>query len=129
MRKLAAAMAMLFIASTLSAQTSSLTGTVSDTMEKKPLQYAVVSLLQKKDSTIYKFTRTDRSGRFLLSELKPGSYTLLITYPKFADYADEVLVKNEPSQAGSIALTQRAHLLQAVIIKSAGAIRIKGDTT
>ena len=128
MRKLIVALGMLLFSTTILAQTSSLGGTVRDTMEKKSLQNAVVSLL-KKDSTLYKFTRTDKSGSFLLNDVTPGTYKLLITYPKFADYTDEILIKAEPTDVGAIALTQSAHLLQAVIIKSAGAVRIKGDTT
>lgn len=93
------------------------------------MQFAVVSLVQKKDSTLYKFTRTDKSGSFLLQDVTPGAYSLLITHPKFADYTDDISVKNDPLSLGQIPLTQKSQLLQAVIVKSAGAIRIKGDTT
>ena len=55
---------------------------------------------------------------------------LLITYPKFADFADIIEVKIQPeTDLGTIPLTLKAKLMDAVIIKSAGAIRIKGDTT
>ena len=128
MRKLIAAFGILLFTNVSLAQTSSLKGMVRDTMEKKSMPNAVVTLLQK-DSTLYKFTRTDKSGSFLLTDVKPGQYKLLITYPKFADYTDEVVIKTENTDVGTIALTQSAHLLQAVIIKSAGAVRIKGDTT
>ena len=113
----------------LSAQTISLKGVVKDTMEKKSLTNAVVALISKKDSTLYKFTRTDKTGNFQLTEVVPDNYTLLVTFPKFADYAEDIKVTPEPTDAGVIALTQRTQLLQAVIIKSAGAVRIKGDTT
>src|SRR3954463_2857144 len=42
------------------AQQHVLKGKIRDTLEKKDLQYAVVSLLGKSDSTLYKFTRTDK---------------------------------------------------------------------
>ncbi|HEU4902144.1 MAG TPA: TonB-dependent receptor [Flavisolibacter sp.] len=128
MRRLLLAFIVLLCTHTLTAQTP-VKGAVLDTAEKKSLQNAAVSLLHKKDSTLYKFTRSDKAGRFFLADVKPGHYMLLITYPKFADYADEINVKTEPLDVGTIALTQRAQLLQAVIIRSAGAIRIKGDTT
>ncbi len=107
---------------------ANLSGSVKDTSEKRSLANAVVSLL-KKDSTLYKFTRTDKSGAFLLRNLQPGPYRLLVTYPKFADYVDDITVKADAADLGTIALTQKAQLLQAVIIKSAGSVRIKGDTT
>ncbi|MBD0367034.1 MAG: outer membrane beta-barrel protein, partial [Flavisolibacter sp.] len=105
-------------------------GTIADTLEKKHLSNAVISLLNKKDSTLARFTRSDKSGHFTLPNISSGSYVILITFPKFADFADTLHV-NEGSDLdlGSIALTLKSHLLQEVIIRSAGAIRIKGDTT
>ena len=38
-------------------------GTITDTLGKKNLANAVV-ILQKKDSTLYKFVRTDKKGTF-----------------------------------------------------------------
>ena len=109
---------------------SSVTGTISDTLGRKNLSNAVISLLQKKDSTLYKFGRTDKQGFFQLTNVHPGKYVLLITYPKFADFSDEVEIKDQPeNNLGTIALTLKSQLLEAVVIKSAGSIRIKGDTT
>lgn len=120
--------AVLLVAKCSFSQTGTLTGNVKDTAERKNLGNAVVSLL-KKDSTLYAFTRTDRNGNFQLRNVMPGAYRLLITYPKFADYFDALDVKGEPLHLGTVALTEKSHLLQTVIIKSAGAVRIKGDTT
>lgn len=104
-------------------------GTITDTLGKKNLANAVV-ILQKKDSTLYKFVRTDKNGTFQFSDVNPGNYKLLVTFPKFADFSDEVEIKNQPvNDLGKIALTLKTQLLDAVVIRSAGAIRIKGDTT
>jgi hypothetical protein len=105
-------------------------GKVADTLEKKNLQNAVVSLLERSDSTLAHFTRTAKSGEFVLNNVLPGKYILLVTYPGFADLADYIEVKDQPeNDLGSLALTLKSQLLDAVIIRSAGAIRIKGDTT
>lgn len=127
MRKLIVPIAVLLFTQNLAAQTI-VNGTVKDTAEKNVLPFAVVSLLQK-DSTLYKFTRSDKTGAFQLRDVKPGDYRLLITYPKFADYSDNIKVEQAPLDLGLVPLTQQTKLLEAVIIKSAGAIRIKGDTT
>ena len=37
------------------AQTAAVSGTVTDTVNQKKLQYAVISLLQKSDSSLYSF--------------------------------------------------------------------------
>lgn len=105
-----------------------LSGTVKDTASRHPLGNAVVSLLQKKDTVLYRFTRTDDKGRYQLDHITPGSYVLLITYPRFADFAETIDVQ-ESKELGTAALTLKAHLLENVVIRSAGAIRIKGDTT
>ena len=108
---------------------TTLQGKIIDTSGKKNLQFAVVSLL-KKDSSLIAFTRTDKEGDFLISRVDTGHSILLITYPGFADFAEEIYVKKpERNELGSFAVTPKARLLDAVIIRSAGAIRIKGDTT
>ncbi len=110
-------------------QAQAVSGQVQDTFAKKPLINAVVSLLQK-DSTLIGFSRTDKKGRFLIESSKNGKFILLVTYPGFADFAEEITIHQETNHnLGSIAMTLKAKLLDAVIIRSAGAIRIKGDTT
>ncbi len=130
MRNLFLCLSLFVIGYTSSAQ-SVLKGKVSDTLEKKSLQNAVVSILKRSDSTLIDFTRTTKTGDFKLSNVLAGNYVLLITYPGFADYADYIEVKKDQPQTdlGIIPLTLKSKLMDAVVIRSAGAIRIKGDTT
>ena len=119
----------LLIGFTTYAQTTSVKGSIIDTSGKKNLQHAVVSLL-KKDSTLHAFTRADKTGNFLIQKADTGHTILLISFPGFADFAEEIYLKDIPvNELGNFALTPKARLLDAVIIRSAGAIRIKGDTT
>jgi hypothetical protein len=114
----------------LSFSQSVVKGKVSDTLEKRNLQNAVVSILKRSDSSLVQFARTAKSGEFQIDNVDSGKYVLLITYPGFADYADYIEISNQPiTDLGSIPLTLKSKLLDAVIIKSAGAVRIKGDTT
>ena len=85
MRKFLAGLLVLLLTQTATAQQSTVNGTISDTLGRKNLSNAVVALLQKKDSTLYKFARTDKNGVFLLHNVSPGKYVLLVSYPKFAD--------------------------------------------
>lgn len=111
-------------------QISSIKGTVTDTAEKKNLSNAVITLLTAKDSLLAKFTRSDKQGNFSIQNVSPGRYVLLITYPKFADYADEIELKEtDRSDLGKIVLTPKSILLANLILRTVGAIRLKGDTT
>ncbi len=111
-------------------QTASIKGTVTDTVEKKNLSNAVVALLRKSDSVLVTFTRTNTKGEFLISNISPDSLVIMITYPKYANFADKINPKpSEILDLGKISLIQKAVLLQEVIVHSVGAIRIKGDTT
>jgi hypothetical protein len=129
MRKLTVLSLLIFlIYSSSSAQKAQVHGRVSDTTEKRSLRWATVTLLKKSDSTLVAYTRTDNSGKFLFPAIDTGKYVLLISYPRFGDYLDELVV-NGNKEVGDIALTPASKLLDAVIIRTAGAIRIKGDTT
>src|SRR5205814_5497626 len=129
MRKFIAALVfILAITHTSHSQTTSIKGTVTDTVEKKNLSNAVVTLLRKSDSVLVKFTRTNIKGEFVIPNIPAASYVLMITYPKYADFADEIAPKSSQTfDLGRISLLQKAILLKEVIVHSAGAIRIKGD--
>jgi len=103
-------------------------GKVADTLDKKPLNNAVVSLLKTSDSTLFKFTRTGKDGEFLIPNVAAGKYLVLVTYPKFVDYTDAIEVNGSETNLGSIPLTLQSHLLDEVVIRQNIAIRIKGDT-
>jgi len=130
MRKFVAAATAILIATVCLSQTASVKGTVTDTAEKKNLPNAVVVLLRKSDSSLIKFTRTNANGEFQISNLQGDTCVILITYPRYADFADAIALK--PSQTldlAKISMIQKAILLKEVIVHPVGAIRIKGDTT
>jgi hypothetical protein len=130
MRKLILAFSLLMAVQGLVAQEKTVQGRITDTLERKDLYNAVICLIKKSDSTLAAFTRSDRQGRFHINNISPGKYSMLITYPGYADFSDDLEVKDgQVTEAGSIAMTHKAKLLQNVVIRSAAAIRIKGDTT
>lgn len=109
-------------------QKGTVTGTLTDTTENKSLYLAAISLLRKSDSTLVSYTRSNKEGKFVLPPAENGKYVVLISYPKFADYMDELDI-NGDTNMGEVKMTPASKLLDAVIVKSVGAIRIKGDTT
>ena len=111
------------------AQISTLSGTVNDTTEKKPLAMASVNILRAKDSILVKTIRTSSKGEFAVSNVPAGNYIIMVSYPQYADFTDKFTLGAAPSIL-NIALDTKAHLLKEVIVKNTvSAIRVKGDTT
>ncbi len=130
MRKLLVFLLLSCIAQAVYSQTASVKGLVRDTVDKKNLPHAVISLLNNSDSVLVKFTRTDANGNFNLGNIDPGEYIMLVSFPKFADYTDKVSLKeNQEIDLNTIPLTPTSILLQEVLVRSNNSMRIKGDTT
>lgn len=128
MRKLIIFLAGTILSLNSFAQLANVSGSVKDRNESKPIQNAVIALLTPTDSILYKFTRTDAGGKFMLKNVKPGKYILMTTQPYFADMLDNIDVEKN-IQLPPINLLSKSELLQEVIVKSGTPYRIKGDTT
>ena len=127
MRKFLILLFVLFISFAAYSQKSILSGIVTDA-DKFPVQNAVIALLTPKDSILYRFTRSDKDGKFSFQNLKKGSFVVMTSHKRFADYVDNIDLKEQDNSLGIIALMSKAELLREIIIKS-GSMRIKGDTT
>ncbi|MEO7766059.1 MAG: TonB-dependent receptor, partial [Ferruginibacter sp.] len=119
----------LFTLLSLFSAAQSITGKITDTAAKKEIGNAVVALLTAGDSTLYKFTRTNKEGYFELKNVKSANYILLVTHPYFADFVDDITVSATDLQFNTLSLTSKTKLLQELIINSGSSMRIKGDTT
>lgn len=130
MRNLLYAFLLICLSQTAFSQTSSIKGSTRDTLEKKNLSNAVISLLRPADSVLVKYARTDTKGDFTIGGLDGGEYIMLVTFPKFADYSDKVSVPaGQQLNIGIVPLTPKNLLLQEVIVRANNTIKIKGDTT
>lgn len=110
-------------------QTAAIKGALLDSSNGEKPVNAVIAILRQQDSTLVKFTRSDKNGQFTIGQLDSGRYELLITYPKYGDFVDRIQLKqNETLNLNTIFLTQKAKLLQEIVVKQA-AMRLKGDTT
>jgi hypothetical protein len=112
------------------AQNASIKGIVVDTVEKTKLQNSSILLIKSKDSILVKDVRAKANGEFELSNLKKGNYTLVITFPKMADYIRDIQLSDSSKfNLGHIAMDSKATLLNEVVIKAQKqAISMKGDT-
>jgi len=132
MNKLAASLVFLLVITgyTAIAQKGIIKGTVTDTLAKQNLHYAVISLLRNKDTVLYTFTRANNQGSFELNNLAAGKYLLMVSYPSYADYTDHItLEENTTLNLGRISMLTKAHLLEDVTVRQKiAAIKLKGDT-
>jgi len=114
------------------AQTASVKGVIRDTSSKENLGNTTIALLRAKDSILLKFTRSDAKGNFELKHLDTGKYVLLITYPGYADYVENLQLKDSTAKIdmGTVPIILKANLLKEVIVRQTiSAIKVKGDTT
>lgn len=118
-----------FLPGLLFSQTSSVKGSLKDSTVKDIPANAVIMLLRQADSTLVSYSRSDKKGDFELTNIDSGSYTILVTYPKYGDFVDQLHLKEgEHLDLAPFFLTQKAKLLEEIVIKQA-AVRMKGDTT
>jgi hypothetical protein len=106
-----------------------ITGSVTDTTDKKQVSNVVIAILKPVDSTLIKFTRTDKEGKFALKNVPEGKYILMMTHPAYADLLDDITLTDKGLELNNLAILPKIKLMQDLIIKSGGSMRIHGDTT
>jgi len=122
----------LFLSFDTLAQSGQISGKVADTAENRHLANSSILLLRKSDSILVRFTRSNAGGEFRLTNLAPGNYLLLVTFPGYADYVDTLVIPDPAARIDlpDIGMVLKSTLLRAVVVYgSKGAMRIKGDTT
>jgi hypothetical protein len=131
MRKLALSLVLLAVFQLSFAQSASIKGTISDTLNSQTLHNAVISVLRKSDSVLIAFARSGANGEFTVKNLPAGKHILQVSFPKYADFIDEVTITDgQVTDLGRVGLILRSQLLAEVVVRQKiGAIRIKGDTT
>lgn len=118
------------ISSTFSlGQKIQINGKIQDEAGKMPIKNAVVMILSEKDSILQSFTRTNERGEYMLTIESGGNKILMITNPLYADYVDNITLNGNSKTINTVNLTNKSKLLQEIIIKTGGSIKIKGDTT
>lgn len=95
MKKIAPAFILLyFLPKIIFCQSSFIKGSLSDSTSSIKPANAVISILRQKDSTLVKFVRSDKNGNFEIDKLDSGGYLVMITYPKYGDYVDQIKLQN-----------------------------------
>lgn len=102
----------------LNAQKIEISGKVIDSQNKKPIEFASISLLNSIDKSVVSNEVSDKKGNFLLLNQKPGKYQIKI---EFVGYETEIcqnfiLEYNQNKNLGSITLEPKSQILNEVLI-------------
>ena len=119
----------LFCSLSLTAQkTFNVKGNVQDTLGNS-LIASTVLLLEKSDSTMVKFTRTELDGSFIFRKVEPGNYLVKTTYIGYIPRMVPVSSQGDNVDIGILEMSEIAEELMQVVIKAAKApIKMRGDT-
>ena len=118
-------------ASSAFAQSGVIRGAVVDSLTRKPLLEASVSLLSARDSSLVTFGITDGDGRFDFQKVAVGTYRIVVTYVGYRGKARRIAVSADaPNPAvGTIDLVATSQTLGEVQVQGEKApIAVKGDT-
>ena len=109
---------LLFVQVTLISQVSNVTvsGMIKDKTNKAPLPYVSVVLKTEKDNVFITGAITNEEGRFTLSNIKEGSYNLIISYIGYNTRKQPTLVGHlsEFLDLGAIDLEENSKTLNEV---------------
>ena len=120
-----------------------LSGTVLSKTDNAPIEMATVRLFSYHrtqgvdpqtgklliDSTLVQGAQTTYDGMFLLHNIAPGDYRLIITSVGFAQVTRDIQMPNQPLDIPRIHLSEQTHLLSEVSVQGRAAeMTVKGDT-
>lgn len=112
------------------AQTATLSGQITDSVDKAPLPGAYVRLATGQDSTIAE-TVLGEKGTFLFRRLREGSYLLTVQLMGYAMYRQDLKIsKGQNLDLGVIRMhTDTTELGLVEVLGKPIPVQIKGDTT
>ncbi|MBC8488115.1 MAG: carboxypeptidase regulatory-like domain-containing protein [Ignavibacteria bacterium] len=99
----------------------SLTGTVVEKSSDNPLESAVVQVLSSVDSTVIDGTLTDKDGRFSISDVPAGLYTVKISYIGYSTTIEnniEIGKDIKEVNMGTIKLDDKTEVTQEIEVMS-----------
>ena len=109
--------------------TFNITGIVTDTLGE-PLIASTILLLEKQDSTMVEFTKSELSGDFIFKNIAPGDYLVKTTYIGYIPTTVDASAHDGKNiNLGNVEMAELAEELMTVVIKAAKApIKMRGDT-
>lgn len=130
MKKISLLTSLFLLFSLSSFAQRSIQAMVFDGKNGLPIEMGAVRLLQGADSTLVQGCQTDLNGNFMLSKVKPGTYTLLVSMVGYVNYRLKITMEHKDIILKNIHLKEDSHLLGEVEVRGTAAqMVVKGDTT
>jgi len=98
-----------------------ISGRVTDTLSKQPVEYATVSVINSSTKKIVDGTITDKKGMFQIKKLKKGTYNLSVQCIGYMDLHVPVSLSGDISM-DDIVLVKKVNTLQVVTVTSNKAV-------
>ncbi|GAA4314928.1 outer membrane beta-barrel family protein [Compostibacter hankyongensis] len=131
LQKLLLCVLLIFPALCLRAQDSTafIQGNVEGERARQSLSYATVVLQTARDSSVLQTVLTDEKGAFLLPNVKPGSYRLVVTYLGYHNLDTSFSLKTAGLNLGTLVLPDEGIKLGTVVVKDERPpVKMSGDT-
>ncbi|HYK56524.1 MAG TPA: TonB-dependent receptor, partial [Flavisolibacter sp.] len=125
MRKILVAILFLFVlcAHAQPSGRGKLAGKVLDSLSGSPFEYASITLIEQPGSKIVNGGVTDKAGRFLLSGIRSGTYTVLVEAIGYTSIRLNDIVVDDaksPVELKAVYLSVRQNTLQSVTVTTSG---------
>ena len=133
MKKLILILALFVIALTAMAQ-KTLSGTILSKTDGQPIEMATVRLFafppkDMPDSILVQGAQTYDDGLFILSNIRPGRYKLIVSSVGFNEHSQWVEMKQQDLDLPAIRLVEQVqHLAEVSVQGKAAEMTVKGDT-
>ena len=108
-----------------------ISGTCVDTILKQPVSDVTITILQRKDSSLVTFGRSNQDGAFQIQYLPKGIYRILATHIGYRNYSKNFEITDSSKQidAGFVVMTSKAAVLDEVTItQESPPVIFKNDT-
>ena len=99
------------------AQQARLSATVVDFITRNPLPSANISLTSVADTLNKKYSSSNDMGKFIFSNVAPGTYTLKIWYIGYRDVTRKVTISGSGIDLGLLPMAQVSILLSEYVVK------------
>ncbi len=114
---------------TFSQQRIRISGTISDSLDNASLPGVNVMLRSLRDTTAFRGTATDTNGQFEFTRVKPGRYSLKLSYMGYTTREKQLLITSSDANLGMLKMVQSVTVLKGVEVRGT-AVRVeqKEDT-